>query len=424
MRKLFVALLAFVLAMGVLPACDSDKPVTITVVSMFYENSAADKDYNRDNFVNAYTAFEQSTGHTVKDVSTKSGETWKKKVNDDFKNGSDPDVLYFFTGADAEEFVKAGKVVPIRDIQRSYPDYAANMRSALLPVTAGDKYAVPVSGYWEGLYVNKKVLTECGVDFPGANYTWEQFLLDCAKIKGAGKIPISCALGMYPHYIFEYFTFNNGDMGNHLTLPAAENDAAFDKWTAGLEDIKELYEAGYFHEDALAADDDDKATEIDLLMTQNEAAFMIDGSWKASFFQNNAEDIEDFMVTFVPSKGEGRKTTELIGGLSMGYYITKKAWNDRAKRKACVDFVMHMTSDEVVTSFGALSITALKGGIKPPDNPDALVTSILKMTNDYTGVMEAVQDLLDRDKRTELFAAIKDILAGSMSAEDAVRKVL
>ena len=59
---------------------------------------------------------------------------------------------------------------------------------------------------------------------------------------------------------------------------------------------------------------------------------MIDGSWKvggiAGACQSDPEDpatldaekLDKFTVTYVPGKGE-RKATDLIGGLSMGYYI-------------------------------------------------------------------------------------------------------
>lgn len=83
------------------------------------------------------------------------------KVLTDFETGAEPDVLFFFTDADAEPFIEAGKVVDIASIRAEYPDYAANMRDSMMAVAAdGKSYAVPSSGFWENMFVNTKVLVD------------------------------------------------------------------------------------------------------------------------------------------------------------------------------------------------------------------------------------------------------------------------
>ena len=41
--------------------------------------------------------------------------------------------------------------------------------------------------------------------------------------------------------------------------------------------------------------------------------------------------------------------TSIISGLSSGWYITKKAWDDPDKRAAAVSFISDMTTDENVS---------------------------------------------------------------------------
>ena len=109
------------------------------------------------------------------------------------------------------------------------------------------------------------------------------------------------------------------------------------------------------------------------MFTDGKAAFLIDGSWKvggiASACQSDADDestldqakLDKFSVTYVPAKKDSeRKATDLIGGISSGYYITKKAWDDESKRDAAVKFVEYMTSNEMVGKFAQHSATALK----------------------------------------------------------------
>jgi len=392
-------------------------PAKITVVTSY-----GGDDGNRANYEAAVAAYEKATGNTVNDASGTSNEEWKAKIMADFETGAEPDVLFYFNGADANDLVNNKKVVSIDTIRAEYPDFASNMKDDLIPASPADgqKYAVPVNGYWEALYVNKSVLEACGVKVPGADYTWAQFLTDCETIKAKGYTPIACSLAEVPHYWFEYSIFNHDTVATHATLPVSSTDTAGKAWVAGLNDIKTLFEKGYFPTNTLTSTD----AETFQLMADNKAAFAIDGSWKIGWFQQNAADINDFTVTYVPAQNE-RKATDLIGGLSMGYYITEKAWNDPAKREACVKFVEAMTKDDVVSLFGATAVTALKNGTTAPADADSLTIAALAMTKNATGVAPAVQDKLNQTARTELFSgSIKNIVTGSLDTAKAIDAAL
>jgi raffinose/stachyose/melibiose transport system substrate-binding protein len=254
---------------------------------------------------------------------------------------------------------------------------------------------------------------------PGADYTWEQFLADCEKIKGAGYTPIAVSLQEVPHYWFEFTTYNNGNTANHLDVPASATDATGTKWAAGFEDLKSLYDKGYLPENTLTATD----AETVQLMADNEAAFLIDGSWKVGWFVENAGDhLGDFAVTYVPGKGE-RQATDIIGGISMGYYITRQAWEDPAKREAAVKFVEHMTSDEVLSTFVTTEVTALKNGATP-SGLNEIQQSAADMCGGVTSLVGAVQDSLTQEARGDLFANVKNIVTGDMAPADAITSAL
>ncbi|HOW06943.1 MAG TPA: ABC transporter substrate-binding protein [Flexilinea sp.] len=412
-RSIFIVGLAIIFSLMIASVAFAEE---ITVVTSY-----GGDDGNRGNYEAAVKMYEEQTGNKVNDESGTSNEEWKAKIMTDFETGAEPDVLFFFNGVDSNPFVKAGKVVSIDEIREVYPDYASNMKDSMLGASPvdGKNYSVPVNGYWEGLFVNKKVLDEAGVAVPGADYTWEQFLNDCEKIKTAGFTCVAVSLQEVPHYWFEYTVFNHGSVANHLDIPKTADDAVAQKWAAGLEDIKVLYEKGYLPANTLTATD----AETFQLMADHKAAFAIDGSWKIGWFQSNADDINNFTVTYVPAQGD-RAATDIIGGLSMGYYITRKAWNDPEKRKACVDFVGMMTSDDVVSTFGATAVTALKKGTTPPQDADALVTAALAMTKGATGISPAVQDLLTGEARADLFANVKNVVTGKITATDAIASMI
>lgn len=388
-------------------------------VSLNVVTSYGGDDGNRANFEAAVAAYEQATGNTVNDGSATSNEEWKAKVLTDFETGSEPDVLFYFTNSDAEPFVTAGKVVSIDEIRAEYPDYATNMKDSMMAVASdGVKYSVPASGYWENMFVNKTVLDACGVAVPGPDYTWDQFLADCETIKNAGFTPIACSLFEVPHYWFEFAVMNNGTVANHLDIPASADDAVAAKWAAGLNDIKALYEAGYFPANTLTATD----AETVEMFNGGEAAFLIDGSWKVGYFTGNAANLEDFAIAYVPAKGE-RSASEAIGGISMGYFITRKAWNDPAKREAAVELVSMLTSDEVMSTFVTTEVTALVNGAKPA-GLNSLQQSAADTNANITAVAGAVQDLLTAEARGDLFANIQNVVTGKMTAEEAIASAL
>ena len=414
MKKLISILLVLAMVFSFVAVTAADDSVTINVVTSY-----GGDDGNRKNFEAAVKAYEEATGNKVNDGSATSNEDWKAKVLTDFETGSEPDVLFYFTNADAEPFVSAGKVVSIEEIRKEYPEYAANMKDSMMAVAAdGKQYSVPSSGYWENMFVNKKVLEDCGVAIPGPDYTWDQFLADCETIKANGFTPIACSLFEVPHYWFEFMVMNNGTVANHLTVPASVDDEAGQKWVKGLNDIKDLYERGFFPANTLTASD----AETVELFNAGDAAFLIDGSWKVGYFTQNAADINDFAIAYVPGKGD-RKATEAIGGISMGYFITTKAWNDPAKREAAVKFVEYLTSDEVLSTFVTTEVTALTNGAKPAGlNP--LQQSAADTNGNVSAIAGAVQDLLTAEARGDLFANIQNVVTGKMTAEEAIASAL
>lgn len=402
--------------------------------SLSVTTTFAGEDGNAENYKEAIAAFQKETEIKINDSSAVSDETFKARIETDFQAGSEPDVLFFFNGADANSFIEEGKVVSIDEIRKTYPEYAENMNDDLITPSLVDdvKYAVPVNGYWEGLFYNTEILKEAGVEVPGADYTWADFTADCEKIKAAGYTPIAAALGEIPHYWWEYGIFNHTTPDTHVEVPESVDKGNGSGWVDAMDDIKVLYEKGFFPENTLSAKDD----ETFALFTGGKAAFLIDGSWKvggiASACQSDPEDattldtakLDKFSVTYVPTNGE-RKASDLIGGLSMGYYITAKAWEDESKRDAAVKFIEYMTTDDMVAKFAQHTASALKAA---PEVDSAEFNSLqikaIDMMAGVTSLTAAVQDIFNGQCRVSTFDGMPQIVTGEVSAKDAVAEGL
>ena len=104
-NRLFTLFLAALMLLTTLAgglAALAEGSVELTVVTSY-----GGDDGNRKNYEAAVAAYEEATGNTVLDASSTSNEEWKARVLTDFETGTEPDVLFFFTNADAEPFINA-----------------------------------------------------------------------------------------------------------------------------------------------------------------------------------------------------------------------------------------------------------------------------------------------------------------------------
>ena len=172
------------------------------------------------------------------------------------------------------------------------------------------------------------------------------------------------------------------------------------------------------------------------MFTEGKAAFLIDGSWKVGGIvgacQSDPNDpatldsakLDKFDVTYVPGKGD-RKATDLVGGLSSGYFITRKAWDDPVKRDAAVSFVEYLTSDEMVPKFAQHGASALKNAPEVDTSEfNVLQIKAMNMMAGTTSLTGAVQDLFAGDCRVSTFDGMPEIVTGRVVAEDAVAEGL
>ncbi len=417
-KKVLSAVLCGIMAASMFPATAmADGGVTLNVTTTFAGNES-----NVELYQDTIKAWEDETGNTVEDASATSDETFKARVISDFETGAEPDVLFFFNGNDANPFVEAGKVVSIEDIRAEYPEYASNMKDDMIPASPADgvQYAVPFYGYWEGLYVNKAVMEAAGAEIPTADTTWDKFLETCQVLKNAGYTPIATSLAKEPHYWFEFAIYNHDSAKTHTTVPAALDDAAGEAWQAGLADIKDLYEKGFLSENTNTA----TADEVFQSFLEGKSAFYLDGSWKMGGIKEGTDDIDNFTVTYVPGNGD-RKSTDIIGGLSSGWYISTKCWEDEEKCDAAVSLVEKFISDETVSAFAGTATTALKNGAEVDESSlTSLEKDALAMLKDTTGITGAVQDLVTQDERAPIFDNMPQIVEGQTEIADALGEML
>ena len=127
-------------------------------------------------------------------------------------------------------------------------------------------------------------------------------------------------------------------------------------------------------------------------------------------------------MAYVPGKGQ-RPASDTVGGISMGYFITRKVWEDPAKQAAAVEFVFHMTSEEVLGTFVTTEVTALVNGTET-SGLSTIQQSAADANVHITGLAEAVQDAISGEAKSELFINIPKVVTGQMTAREAVEAAI
>ena len=344
--------------------------------------------------------YEESTGNRVSDSSSPSDESWKKNVLRDFAVGNEPDLLFFFAaGGDSAPILS--RVVPIRTINEAYPDLNLPEIRALEEAD-GLVYAIPAHGFWEGVYLRTDLFEQYHAPMPD---TWEALLEDIRIFRENGIVPIAVSLSDIPHYLAEMVLLSCASAGEQQARPVSFDQVPA-SWIRAMEVIRELYLAGAFSDDALTAND----TGMLDLFTSGGAAMRIDGSWMAESLSPDL--MNKLRAVPMPLRETAGPQTNCIGGMSMGFYLTRKAWNSQVKRDAAVDLLSWLTRDENLVQLANSSVTG------------KLLESVQEM-EERCSLLSPLQDAMNQDAREcWLLECIPAVAEGTLSPEECWRKVM
>ena len=389
-RRILIALMGMLMVFPFAAA----EGVTLRTVSCF-----AGADTAAEAYVDILNQYEIESGNTVIDHSSASDEAWKTDVLHDFAAGNEPDVLFFFAaGADSAPILY--KVVPVSDINEAYPDMALPENEALRE-SDGRVYAVPVRSYWEGLYVNTDVFERCGVPLPS---DWDSLVSAVAAFREAGIVPIAVSLSDIPHYLAEFALLSCATAEEHKARPRTLEEVPV-SWYRAMALIREMYVMGAFADNAEYTYES-ASTE---LFRNKQAAMQFDGSWLAPSLP--PESMDTTMVLPMPLRDGSGTAGQYIGGVSMGFYLTRKAW-DSDRRDDAVSLLRALTREDSLRRLGYNGL----GG--------TLLSSAEKMAEGRR-MLSPLQDAMNKKAREVwLLQCVPAVADGSMTPEECWERVM
>ncbi len=389
MRRLILIALALMLGLGT-----AAEGVTLRTVSCFAGEDAAAVTY-----AELLRAYEEETGNVVEDTSATSDEGWKSRVLSDFAVGNEPDVLFFFAcSGDSAPILR--KMVPIEEINAAYPGLGLTVSDSLRE-SDGVVYAIPARPYYEGLFVNADLFERYDIPLPD---TWARLEEAVAAFASTDIVPIAVSFSDIPHYLAECAVLASATPEEYAARPKALSDVPR-SWLDGMALVRRLYEMGAFPPDALNTSE----AITSQLFRDKKAAMQFDGSWFANTIPRGQMDTT--LVLPVPSRG-GATGGAVIGGVSMGFYLTRRAWDDPDRRDAAVMLLAQLTAPEHLRL------------LNTEQTDGALQASARALLDGATRLLGPIQDDMNKDAREAwLLRGVSAVAEGALSPEDCWREV-
>lgn len=308
MRKLFAVLMASVLLTVSLTGCQKKTPEPGDIAGYdageqylsIWVHSIEDTDEGRcyRESVNAFN--EKYDGQYFADIEfiprNDSGGGYSDKINASVMSGDLPDVLTV-DGPNIAAYAANGIIQPLADLTEDEKNQY--LTSILAQGTYDDKlYALGAMESSVGLYYNKEILKEAGIEVPDADHpwTWSEFLDILNKLKPIMEKKNGYVLDMtFPvgeatiYYYAPFFWSNGGDLVDDTGLQVNDVfNSSQNQETINY--FKTLLDNGYMSKVPVAE-----------LFESGRAAFKFDGAWEVNTIYNSYPDVNLGVAPYIVS---------------------------------------------------------------------------------------------------------------------------
>ncbi len=428
MKKMIALLLAVVIVLGMAacaPANNAGTGNNETTIKV----AAIETAYGADMWVKVCEAFTAQTGINVELTTDKKLED---VIGPQIQGGNYPDVVHLATGRPAgltEQLIKANGLhdlsnvlsmtVPGEDKKVSEKIAGGFTDTSLTnPYSDGKTYMAPMFYSPCGLFYNAKLFAAKGWTVPT---TWDEMwtLGDKAKAEGIA--------------LFTYPTAGYYDAFMYALMYAVGGTEFFEKATHYAEGVWDTDEAktmfaildklaDYTHEKTPAQANNEDFTKNQLMVMQNEALFMPNGTWIV-------EEMKNAEATLTNEFGWGMTALPAVTEDGAGYSYTwfEQAWipAGAANKGAAEQFVAFLYSDKAVELFAeAGAMQPVLGIADKLEGDNKLFYSIYDNgAKAAMGNFAAFDAIPDVTTSSVFFEPIDKLVAGSLTIEQYVANI-
>ncbi len=348
------------------------------------------------------------------EITVLENQAFKDRLVTVMQAGDPPDLFQSWGGGVLWEFSEAGLVRNIApELEGEWKD-SFNAQAALeLYGRDGEYYGVPWQWGAVGLFYNKALFEQAGLDPNAPPQTWDEFLAAVQALKDAGITPI--ALGeaeKWPgHFWWVYLAMRLGGEEAFLKAYSREGTFADEPFVQAGEYLQQLIDLEPFQDGFLGMGYSDQAG----LVGDGLAAMELMGQWapgtQVAFSEQGGigEDLGWFPFPAVDG-GAGQPTDVLGGG--DGFAVGANAEDE------VVDFLKYLTSAEVQRGATEIWIVPVVKGTEDLVEADPILAQIVAARDSATYSQLYYDQFLPPAVGQAVNDAVEAMFAGEASAED------
>lgn len=376
------------------------------------ETQAAYWQQAADDFMEAHP------GVTI-EITIQENEAFKERLVTVMQGEQPPDLFQSWGGGVLWEFANAGLLRNIApELEGEWKDSFSAQAALELYGQDGEYYGVPWDWGAVGIYYNKALFAQAGLDPENPPATWDEFLSAVQALKDAGITPISLGEGdKWPgHFWWVYLSLRIG--GQEAFLNAYNRDGGFadEPFVQAGDALQQLVDLEPFPDGYLGLGYGDQAG----LMGDGLAAMELMGQWAPGAQIENSESagggIEGNLgwFPFPAVEGGAGNADDVLGG-GNGFAVGKDAPDE------AVEFLRYLTSPEVQMAGSFFVLPTVAGAESAVTDP--VLQTVLAARNSAPYLQLYYDQFLPPAVGQAVNDSVQGIFSGDLSAEDAASAI-
>ncbi|EMT51933.1 extracellular solute-binding protein [Brevibacillus borstelensis AK1] len=341
-----------------------------------------------------------------------------QKLKAEMAAGNPPKIFEMFGGADTKLYVKAGRLLDLTDflVESGLKDKFVNLEEFTVD---GRVYGLPIGGYAEGFFYNKKLFAELGLSVPK---TWDEFIAVNEKLKAAGKVPLALAAkdGWVNAMLFNTILERNAGM------PAIEGlVSGTHKWTdpemvKALSDYASLVNADFFTKGALGLPYSDQGAQF----LRGEAGMVFTGSWDATRYSGDEAGDLKGQIGFFPfpavSGGKGDQTS-INAGYSNGFGFSKDLTEEQ--KQMVYAFIKEHFNEEVQKRMLVEDRVLPSMKLSDLSGADPLITEVIQTINNASSTWRAYDAVVQPPVKLAVENSLQELIGKVKTPEQVAERL-
>lgn len=413
-RKLSLILIFTLVLLALsIGAVTAQEPV---VIDWWHINTVEAQAEYWQSLADAYTA---ENPHVTFNITILENADFKSRLVTVMQAGDPPDLFQSWGGGVLWEFADNGLVRNIApELEGEWKDSFSAQSALELYGQNGEYYGVPWTWGAIGVFYNKPLFEQAGLDPENPPQTWDEFLAAVQTLKDAGITPI--ALGeqeKWPgHFWWVYLAVRLG--GEEAFLRAYNREGSFtdEPFVQAGERLQQLIDLDPFPEGFLALNYPGQAA----VMGNGEAAMELMGQWAPAVQADSSESGEGIgddlgWFPFPMVEGGAGNPNDVLGG-GDGFAVGANAPDE------AVDFLRFLTSEESQRG-ASFFITPVVSGVEDVYEDDPITSAIVEARNNAPYFQLYYDQFLPPAVGGAVVDAVETLFAGAGTPQSAAEMI-